>query len=73
MSRYAYVGSHTGELLSLNSAVIVHGDRTEMEWLCPGARVVRLTSGDLGVPTMQLRDHPDLQHLSFPLRREEFL
>ena len=66
------VGSHSGDLLSYGGAVIVHGDRDEMRWLFPNTRVVRLTDGELGQPVMQLRDHPSMDQVRFPLRREDF-
>lgn len=72
MSRYALVGPRTGDLLSYGGRVIVHHDRAEMEFLFPQARIVQVTDGDLGQPTMRLQDHPDMASTSFPLRREEF-
>lgn len=72
MSRYAVVGARSGDLLTYRGAVIVHNDRAEMEWLLPGSKVVRVTDGDLGAPVLQLRDHPDCRHITFPLRREDF-
>ena len=60
MSRYAMVGPRSGELLSFQRKVIVHHDRAEMEFLFPNARVVPVTRGDLGQPTMRLRDHPEI-------------
>ena len=72
MSRYGIAGSYSGDLLTYQGAVIVHGDKAEMEWLLPGSRIVRVTDGDLGAPVLQLRDHPDCRHIVFPLRREDF-
>lgn len=72
MSRYALVGPRTGELLSYRGRIIVHGDKAEMEFLFPQARIVRVSDGDLDRPTMRLQDHPDMVSTSFPLRREEF-
>lgn len=73
MSRYALVGPTTGELLTYGGAVIYHTDRAEMEWLFPLARVVRISDGDLGGPMLRLCDHPDMQSVHFPLRREDFV
>lgn len=71
MSIYALLGDNTRDLLSYQGRVIVHGDRAEMEWLIPYASVVRVT-GDVG-PTIQLRDHPDMQAVRWPLRRSDFV
>jgi len=72
MSRYVLLGGRTGEPLSFGGKVLVHTDRNEMEWLFPKTRVIRITDGDFGQPTMRLQDHPDLRHVRFPLRREDF-
>lgn len=72
MSRFGMVGGHSGQLLSLAGKVIVHDNRAELEYLFPNVRVVKLTNGSLGQPTMRLRDHPDCKHIRFPLRREDF-
>lgn len=66
------VGGSSGELLTYGGQVLVHDDRAEMEWLFPNTRVVRITDGDLGQPVMRLRDHPSMQRVRFPLRREDF-
>jgi hypothetical protein len=73
---WAILGEHTRDLLTLDGRPIVHTNRAEMEWLLPGARVVLVTPQDLArrspLPPLQLKDHPDLAGLSWPLRREEF-
>lgn len=71
MSRYALVGPVSGDLLTLGGRVIVHDNRAEMEFLLPSARVVRVTDGDLG-PTLPLREHPGLSHVTWPLDPKEF-
>lgn len=73
MSRYAMVGRSSGELLSYGGRVIVHGDRDELQFLFPRARVVRITDGDLGQPTMLLAEHPSMVSVRWPLRREDFV
>jgi len=72
MSRYALVGPTTGDLLTYQGRVIVHGDKQEMEYLFPSSRVVKVSNGDLGQPILQLRDHPGMSQVRFPLRREDF-
>jgi hypothetical protein len=76
VSRYALIGARTGELLTYGGRVIVHDNRAEMEYLFPNrdrARVIRVTDGDLGQPVLQLRDHPSMSKVRFPLRREDFV
>lgn len=70
--RYAMVGARTGELLTYRNRIIVHPVRAEMEFLFPHTRVVRLSMGDLKQPTIQLKDHPGMAQVRFPLRREDF-
>lgn len=70
--RFALVGPRTGELLTYGGRVLVHNSRHEMEWLFPRSRVVRITDGELGQPTMRLRDHPGLEAVRWPLRRQDF-
>lgn len=67
------VGARSGELLSYQGRVLVHSIRGEMEWLFPKTRVVRVTDGDLGQEWMWLKDHPDLAHVTWPLKREDFV
>lgn len=72
MSRFAIYGDYCKDLLTFQGKVIVHNDRSEMEWLLPNSKIVRITDGDLGRPVMKLRDHPGLSHITFPLKRSEF-
>jgi hypothetical protein len=72
MSRYAYKGASSGELLTWRGRVLVHDNRHEMEFLCPNTPVVRITDGELGQPVMRLRDHPHLEHITWPLQRADF-
>lgn len=67
------VGPRSGELLSYGGRVLVHDDRAELEYLFPTARVVRLSDGELGQPTMSIKDHPQLASTRWPLRREDFV
>lgn len=72
MSRYALYGEYTKDLLTFQGKVIVHNDKSEMEWLLPNSKIVRITDGDLGRPVMKLKDHPSMTHISFPLKKSEF-
>lgn len=67
---YALVGSRTGDFLTYGGRVIVHHSKDEMSFLFPRTRVVKVTS-DPG-PTIRLKDHPDLTHVQWPLRKEAF-
>jgi hypothetical protein len=72
MSLFAVKGNVSGELLSYGGQVLVHNDRAEMEWLLPGSRIVPLPPSIPIEQRLPLRFHPELAHLSWPLRREEF-
>jgi len=73
VSRYGLVGERSQGLLTYRGAVIVHDNRDELEFLCPGTRVVRLSDGDLGQPVLPVRLHPNFAAVRWPLRREDFL
>jgi hypothetical protein len=66
------VGARTGELLTYQGQVLVHDNKAELEFLVPKARVVRVTDGDLGQPVLELRHHPGMAKVQFPLRRQDF-
>lgn len=74
MRRFGAMGAISGELLSLHGNVLVHDSREELEFLLRGVRVVSLPDDltTLGRPVMELRDHPQLRGIRFPLRREDF-
>lgn len=76
---YAMVGPATGEILSHGGRMVLHGDRAELEWLCPGVRVVKVRGESpeevahrYGRPAMLLRDHPDMAPVRWPLDRRDF-
>lgn len=73
---FALFGEVTRDLLTLGGRVIVHDDRAELEWICPRARVVRVTERDVHtrspLPPLPLRDHPGLAGVSWPLNRAEW-
>lgn len=76
MTRYGVVGAVTNDLLTLGGRPIVHGNRAELEWLLPGARVVPVTDRALAMrsplPPLELKDHPDYAGVSWPLVRSDF-
>lgn len=76
---FAMVGSVTGEILSYAGRMVLHDNRAELEWLCPGVRVVELPGRSpeevahrYGRPAMLLRDHPDMAPVRWPLDRRDF-
>lgn len=76
---YALVGMVTDDLLTYHGRPIVHTDRAELEYLIDTSktRVVAVTARDLAqrspAAPLLLRDHPGLAHLTWPLRREDFV
>jgi hypothetical protein len=77
VTTWAITGHHTRDLLTYRGRPIVHDSREEIEWLLPSARVVPVTDRDLRarspLPPLQLRDHPSLSHVRWPLDRAQFL
>lgn len=69
MTRYALKGSVSGELLTYQGRILVHNNRGELEWLFPGERVVPY---DGALPTLPIRDHPDMAAVTWPLDRRNF-
>lgn len=66
---FAIKGSVSGELLTFHGRILTHTNRGEMEFLFPAARIVPY-DGDL--PTLPVRDHPDMASVRWPLRKEDF-
>lgn len=67
--RYALRGSVSGELLTYQGRVLIHDNRGELEYLFPGERVVAY---DGALPTMPVREHPDMAAVTWPLNRKDF-
>lgn len=67
---YGMRGSISGEWLSYGGRVLVHHDPAEMAFLFHNVRVERFRRDDL--PTLAIRFHPELAHLSWPLQRDQF-
>lgn len=76
---WAMVGDSTGEILSYGGAMVIHDNRYELEFLCPGVRVVEVQGSTVdhvatvyGRPAMLLREHPDMASVRWPLDRRDF-
>ncbi len=66
--KYCLIGRTTKDPLSYKGKVLVHDDKSELEFLFPNERVAplpKIFSEDL---TMALKDHPDMGAVQFPLR-----
>lgn len=69
----------SGELCTFNGRVLVHNHKGEMQWLIPTHPVVELVGNSAeevaaryGRPAMNLRDHPGMASVRWPLRRADF-
>lgn len=65
--KYCLVGRISGDVLTYKGYVLVHTDKSELEYLFPNERVIPLPglySTDL---TMDIRNHPDMTSVRFPL------
>jgi hypothetical protein len=71
MTTYAIRGGVSGELISYGGQVLVHANKTELQWLFPHAEVVEIRPD--AWPTMPVKDHPDMQTVRWPLRKEDFV
>lgn len=67
--KYVLVGARTREPLSYRGLVLVHDDKSELEYLFPNERVAPLPSYYDESLTMALKDHPDMSAVQFPLRQ----
>lgn len=64
---YVLVGKRTNEPLSYQGQIIVHSSKAELEYLFPETRVEPAPGYVLTSPTMQLKDHPDMNAVQFPI------
>lgn len=68
---FAIAGRRTGDLVTFMGHVLVHEDRSEMEYLFPNDRIVPHTPTGADI-VMMLVDHPDMSSVRFPLDRKDF-
>jgi hypothetical protein len=73
---YALYGEVSRDILTLDGRPIVHDNRDEMQFLMPQAKVIPVTEADLKARSpltpLQLRNHPALLHITWPLDRKDF-
>ncbi|MFI8351326.1 hypothetical protein [Streptomyces sp. NPDC085596] len=70
---YALQGAISRDLLTWNGRVLVHDNRAEMEFLVAGE--VRVVPCPRDIPpeqTLELRYHPQLASVTWPLDRKDF-
>lgn len=73
MSRYALQGTTSRDLLTWNGKVLVHHNKVEMEFLFKGD--VRVIDCPRDIPpeqTLEIRFHPQLASVTWPLDRKDF-
>jgi hypothetical protein len=72
--RYAMAGLKSGELLTYQLAILWHDNPRELEYLFPNVRVVPLTRDSAaGRRVMNIKKHPDLSHVRWPLDPADFV
>ncbi|MBT2365243.1 hypothetical protein J7E88_07890 [Streptomyces sp. ISL-10] len=65
--KYCLVGRVSGEILTYQGYALVHDNKSELEYLFPNERIIplpRYYGEDL---TMDIRNHPDMTNVKFPL------
>lgn len=66
--KYILVGRTSGEPLTYKGRVLVHPDKSELEYLFPNERVAPKPKWIDDGLTMALKDHPDMENVQFPIR-----
>lgn len=66
---WCLVGQASGEILTYRGYAIVHRNKAELAYLFPNNRVVPLPSYYADDFTIQLKDHPDMDTVVFPLEQ----
>lgn len=73
MSRYALQGTTSRDLLTWNGRVLVHGNKGELEFLFTGdVRVIPCPRDIPPEQTLDIRYHPQLASVTWPLDRKDF-
>lgn len=70
MRAFAMWGANSQNWITYNGKVLVHDDRTELEFLCPGqtVRPIELKEEE----AMPIKLHPQFDGYRWPLDRKDF-
>lgn len=71
-TQYGLWGTTRREFLTWRGRVLVHSNRAELEWLFPHSVVREVPPSFATNMRLPIQQHPDLQHVTFPLVRSEF-
>ncbi|MCW2898569.1 MAG: hypothetical protein JWO67_834 [Streptosporangiaceae bacterium] len=71
-ARYGLWGDVSDQFLTYGGLILTHDNPAEMAFLITGAKPRELPRGIPADHCLPLPLHPDLEGLSWPLRREEF-
>lgn len=67
---YALWSTGARNFITYRGHVLIHESREELEFLFPGAKVRRF-DGQVDA-VMPIKNHPELRHVQWPLRRADF-
>ena len=70
MTLWALKSSAGPGVITYGGQVLVHDNRSELEWLFPHRETVDVTESVL--PKLSIKKHPQCASLAWPLRREDF-
>lgn len=68
-TKFCLVGATSGELLTYKGWLLVHENKRELEYLFPGLKIVPKPKYYGDDMTMELKDHPDMDTVQFPLEQ----
>ncbi|GAA4992667.1 hypothetical protein WHI96_07920 [Pseudonocardia tropica] len=72
MNRFGLYSPALREFFTYAGRVIVHDDRAELEFLCPGTPVREVPPSIPASQTLPVRLHPDFASVTWPLTRNQF-
>lgn len=72
MSRYGLYGAHSRDFLSYGGRVLTHTSREELQFLFPNADIRPVPASFGPEFCMSIKDHPGLEHFTWPLNRKDF-
>lgn len=59
--------TRNNEILSYQGHVLVHSNKSELEYLVPGCRVIPIPDSYKNSPSLEIQQHPDFINVRFPL------